>query len=193
VLDSRQMVTPKDGDRNSGYEAYFWNNVPATCFEVDRDTLWFGTADGRICFFKDEVLGSECYSDDGQPIHAVWKTPVEDEGRIDRFKTLQRKGCLVTLRPFAASSCSVYMSVDGGAKKHVQSKTLDITPMFSNVDFERLTFNNNANPQEIYFYTKMKRYKRIQLIFENNVAGEGFGIQKITKLYKLENYSKNRR
>lgn len=193
LFDTRQIVTARTNEKNSRYEAYFWNNVAANCFAVEKDILWFGTKDGFVRRFKIESMGKECYSDDGQAIYAVWKTPVEDEGRIDRFKTLQRKGCLVTLIPFSASSCKVYYSIDGGTKKMVQQKTLDISEMFSNVDFARLTFNTNKNPKEIYFYTRCRRYKRIQFIFENNEINEGFGIQGITKLYKVGNYSKNRR
>ena len=193
LFDTRQIVTAKTNEKNSRYEAYYWNNVPANCFAVEKDVLWFGTKDGAVCRFKTEADGKECYSDDGQAVCAVWKTPVEDEGRIDRFKTLYRKGCLVTLIPFEASSCKVYYSIDGGIKKLVQQKTLDISSMFPKVDFARLTFNTNSNPKEIYFYTRCKRYKRIQFIFENSEVNEGFGIQGITKLYRIENYSKNRR
>lgn len=63
--------------------------------------------------------------------------------------------------------------------------------MFNAVDFSRFTFNTNNSPKELYFYTRKKRYKRIQLVFENNAVNEGFGIQNIVKLYKLNNYSKN--
>lgn len=193
LFDTRRVVNAQNGEKNSRYEAYFWDNVAANCFAVDNNVLWFGTEDGAIRCFKDEKTGKECYSDDGQPIRAVWKTPIEDEGRIDRFKTLQRKGCIVTLIPFKASSCKVHYSVDGGTKRFVQHKTLDISSMFENTDFTRLTFNTNSNPKDIYFYTRCKRYKRIQFIFENSEVNEGFGIQGITKLYRIGNYSKNRR
>lgn len=159
---------------------------------MENNNLWFGTKDGKVRRFKDESIGKTCYSDDGEAIYAVWRTPVEDEGRIDRFKTLQRKGCLVTLKPFVASSCKVYYCVDGGTREFVQKKTVDISQMFVNVDFTRFTFNTDQSPQEMYFYTRKKRYKRIQLVFENNEVNEGFGIQNIIKLYKLNNYSKNR-
>ena len=193
ILDSRQIVAAENGEKNSRYEAYFWNNVPATCLAVDGNKLWFGTVRGEVRRFKEEKIGRECYSDDGQAIYAVWKTPVEDEGRIDRFKTLQRKGCLVTLKPFESSSCKVYCCVDGGKKQFVQQKILDISQMFKKMNFTRLTFNTNQSPQEIYFYTRKRRYKRIQFVFENNDVNEGFGIQNIIKLYKIENYSKNGR
>ncbi|MBQ5326959.1 MAG: hypothetical protein J6K80_07125, partial [Oscillospiraceae bacterium] len=193
LLDTRQLVMADSGEKNSRYEAYFWDNVAANCFAVDNSVLWFGTKDGFVRRFKAETMGKECYSDDGRAIYSVWKTPVEDEGRIDRFKTLQRKGCLVTLKPFEASSCQAYCCIDGGTKQFMQKKTLDISPVFEKVDFTRFTFNTNSNPQEIYFYTRKKRYKRIQFVFENNAVNEGFGIQGITKLYKLGDYSKNRR
>lgn len=193
LLDSRQVVAAKDGEKNSRYEAYFWNNVDANCFAVDGDVLWFGTSDGYVRRFKSEDMGKECYSDDGRAIRAVWKTAIEDEGAVERFKTLMRKGCLVSLKPFEASSCNVYYSVDGGKEEFVRTVMLDITDAFRKVDFSRFSFYTNTNPQELYFLKRQKRYKRIQLIFENNCADEGFGLQEIVKTYKILGYSKNRR
>ena len=193
LLDSRQVVAAKNGEKNSRYEAYFWNNVAANCFAVDGETLWFGTADGRVCFFKSEDMGRQCYSDDGVAIRAVWKTPVEDEGCVERFKTLLRKGCLVSLKPMEASSCEVYCSTDGGRPQLIGSAILDITPLFDRVDFTRFTFYTNNDPRELYFNHRHKRYKRIQLVFENNAADEGFGIMEIVKTYKIIGNSKNRR
>ena len=193
LLDSRQIVAAKSGEKNSRYEAYFWNNVYAKAFAVDGETLWFGTEDGYIRFFKDEDIGKECYSDDGKAIYAVWKTAVDDEGCIERFKTLLRRGCLVSLKPFEASSCKVYYSVDGGKEQLICTLLLDITGAFEKVDFARFSFYTNTNPQELYFNERKKRYKRIQLIFENDQADEGFGIMEIVKTYKIIGHSRNRR
>lgn len=191
LLDSRQVVQAKSGEKNARYEAYFWNNVHANCFAVKADELWFGTKDGHIRKFKNDLSDMECYSDDGEAITAYWQTPIEDDGYIERFKTLLRNGCVVTLTPYEKSGCSVYCSVDGGKKQLLQKKYLDISTAFSEVDFARFTFSVNTNPREIYFYTRKARYKRIQLIFENNGVNEGFGIQKITKTYKINIFSKN--
>lgn len=193
LLDSRQIVPAQNGEKNSRYEAYFWNNVDAKAFAVDGETLWFGTAEGNIRFFKPEDMGKECYSDDGKAIYAVWKTAVDDEGCVERFKTILRRGCLVSLKPFEASSCKVYYSVDGGREELVCTLLLDITGAFEKVDFSRFSFYTNTNPQELYFNERKKRYKRIQLIFENDQPDEGFGIMEIVKTYKVAGYSKNRR
>ena len=191
VLDSRQIVAAKDGEKNSRYECYYWTNVAANCFAVDGDRLWFGTADGKVCFFKDESYNEECYSDDGKAIKAVWQTAVEDEGYVELFKTLKRRGCVVTLKPFKASSCRVYYRVDGNRSIFVKEGTVDISTLFDRINFARLTFDSSDSPREIYFNRRQRRYKRIQLIFENDALNEGFGIYKIVKTYEVKGYSRN--
>lgn len=193
LLDSRQVVAAKNGEKSSRYEAYFWNNVFASCFAAEGDVLWFGTEEGQVRRFRTNEEEDECYSDDGAAIYAVWETPMEDEGYIERFKTLQRKGCLVTLKPYRTSSCNIYYSADGGVRRLIRTGYVDITQAFEKVNFARFAFSTSSAPQEIYFYSRCKRYKRIQLIFENGKVNEGFGIQKIVKTYKINTHSENRR
>jgi len=193
LMDSRQIVSAGDGEKNSHYECYFWDNVAANCFAVDREKLWFGTAEGKVCCFKDESYGMKCYSDDGMAIHALWQTAVEDDGYIERFKTLKRRGCVVVLKPYSISSCSIYLAVDGKHRKLIKEATMDISSFFSEIDFNRFTFDGREGPREIYFNRRQRRYKRLQLVFENDKADEGFGIYKIIKIYSVDNYSKNRR
>ena len=192
VMDSRQIVAAREGEKNSRYECYFWTNVEANSFAVDGEKLWFGTKDGKVCFFKDESYNEECYSDDGKAIYAVWQTAVEDEGYIELFKTLKRKGCVVTLKPFKASSCKIYYRVDGEKEKLIKNGTVDISTLFERVNFARISFNSADSPREIYFNYRQRRYKRIQLIFENNQLNEGFGIYKIVKTYSINSWSKNK-
>lgn len=193
LMDSRQIVSAKEGEKNSRYECYFWNNVEADCFAVDADKLWFGTQNGQVRCFKDELEGKTCYSDDGEAICAVWHTAVEDEGCVEYFKTLRRRGCAVTLKPYSSSSCQIYYSVDGKMKKLIKERAIDIFSFFGEVNFDRFSFDGSEGPREIYFNRRQRRYKRLQLIFENNALNEGFGIYKITKTYSVNNYSKNRR
>lgn len=193
VMDSRQIVEARNGEKNSRYECYFWTNVDAECFAVNDEKLWFGTSDGRLCCFKDETDGKTCYSDDGEAICAVWQTAVEDEGYIEHFKTLRRKGGMVTLKPYSTSSCKIYISVDGKIKRLIKEGTIDIFAFFTEVNFDRFSFDGREGPREIYFNNRHRKYKRLQLIFENDKVNEGFGIYKITKVYSVDGYSKNRR
>ena len=193
VLDGRKK-TNGSNENDFGYECYFWNNVPATCWATDgQGVLYFGTADGRVCCFKTEKDGIARFSDDGQAIHAVWSTPVSDDRAIQYFKTLRRKGCLVVLAPYIRSSCRVYYAVDNKDAKFVTERAVDNSNMFEEIDFRRLSFETGSGPREIYFNHRHRRYKRLQLVFENNMPDEGFGIYKIVKTYEIKNYSRNGR
>ena len=61
---------------------------------------------------------------------------------------------------------------------------------FTDIDFERFTFNTDNSPQEIFLNRKVKNYKRLQIIVRNNEISEGFGIFQITKHYVTGNYAK---
>ncbi|MBR2502783.1 MAG: hypothetical protein IKB62_01520, partial [Oscillospiraceae bacterium] len=193
VLDGRKK-TVGGTENDYRYECYFWDNVPANCIASDFDgELFFGTADGRFCRFKGEDRGMFRFSDDGAPIRAVWSTPFSDDDVIQRFKTLQKKGCLVVMAPYSRSGCKIYYVVDGKREKMAKEDRLDISTIFELVDFTRLGFDSNPNPREIYFNKKQRKYKRLQFVFENNNVNEGFGIFKIVKTYTVDGYSKNRR
>lgn len=193
VLDGRKK-TVGGTENDYRYECYFWDNVPAICMTTDNDgNLWFGTEDGRLCRFKNKEDGMLRFSDDGQAIRAVWSTPVSDDKAIQHFKTLLKKGCLVVLAPYSKSSCRIYYAVDGKNQKLVKEGQMDIASFFEEVDFSRFTFVASSGPREIYFNRKQRKYKRLQLVFENNQVNEGFGIYKIVKTYTVGGYSKNRR
>ena len=62
ILDMRQKSSDYKGNTSYLYESYYWDNIPASCISSDGETLWFGTADGRVCRFKNSGRMSD-YSD----------------------------------------------------------------------------------------------------------------------------------
>ena len=177
------------------YEGFYWENVPALCWYVQRsgtdEELYFGTADGRICKFNTDVENMSRYSDDGAAIAAVWATKYDDDGTPAILKTLLKRGCCVTIKPYARSSAEIYIRADrtAGHEKKIAGKPMDILD-FTDIDFERITFNTDESPQEIFLNHKVKKYKRLQIIVRNNEPNEGFGIFQITKHYVTGNYAK---
>ena len=177
------------------YEGFYWEDVPALCWYVQRsgtdEALYFGTADGRICKLNTDIEDMSRYSDDGAAISAVWATKYDDDGTPAVLKTLLKRGCCVTIKPYARSSAEVYIRADrtGGHEKKVAGKPMDILD-FSDIDFERITFNTDESPQEIFLNRKVKNYKRLQIIVRNREPNEGFGIFQITKHYVTGNYAK---
>ena len=196
VLHGRQTKTFRSAALSDFvYEGFYWENVPALCWYVRRsgadEELYFGTADGKICKFNTDIEDMSRYSDDGAAISAVWATKYDDDGTPAVLKTLLKRGCCVTIKPYARSSAEVYIRADrtGGHEKKVAGKPMDILD-FSDIDFERITFNTDESPQEIFLNRKVKNYKRLQIIVRNQEPNEGFGIFQITKHFVTGNYAK---
>ena len=131
------------------------------------------------------------YSDDGEAIDAVWATRYDDDGTPAVLKTMIQRGCCVTIKPYARSSGTVYFRSDrpGGGERKVAATAMDILD-FTDIDFERFTFNTDDSPQEIFLNRKVKNYKRLQIIVRNAENNEGFGIFQITKHYVIGNFAK---
>lgn len=196
ALDGRQNKTYRSAALGDYvYEGYYFENIPAACWLNRRagaeESLYFGTADGRICKLNTDIEDMSRYSDDGAAISAVWATKYDDDGTPAVLKTLLKRGCCVTIKPYARSSAEVYIRADrtGGHEKKVAGKPMDILD-FSDIDFERITFNTDESPQEIFLNRKVKNYKRLQIIVRNQEPNEGFGIFQITKHYVTGNYAK---
>ena len=196
ILNGRQTKTFRSSALGDFvYEGFYWEDVPALCWYVQRsgtdEALYFGTADGQICKLNTDIEDMSRYSDDGAAISAVWATKYDDDGTPAVLKTLLKRGCCVTIKQYARSSAEVYIRADrtGGHEKKVAGKPMDILD-FSDIDFERITFNTDESPQEIFFNRKVKNYKRLQIIVRNREPNEGFGIFQITKHYVTGNYAK---
>ena len=197
VMDGRQKKTYRSAALGDYvYECYYWENIPAVCWlpikSGDTEMLYFGTEDGRVCKINSDIDSVNRFSDDGEPIAAVWATKYDDDGTPSRLKTIQKRGCCVTIKPYRRSSATVYFRSDktGGAEMKVSSGTMDIFD-WEDIDFERFTFNTDDSPSEVFFNRKLKNYKRLQIIVRNNEKDEGFGVFQITKHFVVGNFAKN--
>lgn len=191
LLDSRHKAAISQVSTQFVYESYYWENVPAVCMLSNGGELFFGTSDGKLCKFNTDIAGELAYNDNGTAIVCQWATPNDNDNATQIFKTMLKKGCLVTLSPYNRSSGKVYFVKDGDPETFVIGQNMDIFD-WETFDFERPTFNSSNNPQEIFFNKKSKKYKRMQIIVRNEALNEPFGIHEIVKTYTYGNYSKAR-
>lgn len=204
VFDSRNKSYRSNQSYTSSdflYDSYLWNNIPAVCFLPMDEELYFGTEDGRICKFNTDKPNMDKYNDngflldpddgsDGDPIVAIWSTKNDDDGASYFYKSMLKKGCSVTIKPFTKSSVEVYVSKDGNDQKFIRDGRLDLLAGFNDIDFENFTFMTNVTPQDIYLKKKVKKYKRLQIIVRNSEKSEGFGVFQITKTFRVGSYAK---
>lgn len=189
VADSKQQSYKSSLADNFMYEWYYWENVPArVLFEYDN-TLYFGTAGGRLCRFNDDIANMLKYSDDGEAIVAEWATKADDDGDFMRYKTMIRRGSGVQCKPYVASSIKVLIRTEKDFGTEVKQQTMSFFD-FNNIDFSAFTFNTLDTPQIVPLNTKVRKYKTMQIIVRNDEANQGFGVFKITKRFRMMNYVK---
>lgn len=192
ILDSKNKAYLKHQSNNTSdyvYECYFWENIPAVVFLEKSGELYFGTTDGKICKFNTDIATLKKYNDDGEAVCCAWSTKNDDDGASYLYKTMQKRGCSVTIKPFTRSSAEIYIAKDGDLEKFIRKSLMDIFT-FEDFSFERLSFNTNDSPQDVYLKKKVKKYKRLQIIIRNTAKDEGFGIFQIAKTYAVGNYAK---
>jgi hypothetical protein len=185
LLDSKQPASKSRNNSSFVYEGYYWENIPATVFLSIAGELYFGTEDGRICRFNTDVDGIYKYNDDGKAIKAIWSTMADDDGHPQRLKTMTKKGCAVTIKPFNRSSAKISIRTEKDpVERLIREDTMDIFH-WEDIDFDRFSFNSNDAPQDIMLKRKEKKYKRLQFHVMNDRVNEGFGVFQITKSYKV--------
>ena len=194
-LDGRQPKSyPARNDTAFLYECFYWEGVPARSvmrmMDGVAESLWFGTADGRICRFNTDIDGMKRYSDDGAAITALWSTKADDDGDPMVLKTMLKKGNAVTIKPYTRSSVKILFRTDRDAVAWQAAEgTMDIFD-WEDIDFARFTFNANDGPAEVPFNRKVKNYKRLQIIVKNDAVNEGFGVFSIVKHFVTGNFAK---
>ena len=206
ILDGRNKSQDRYNNTDYLYESYYWENVPAAVFYVYQNELWFGDRDGHLCRFNTDIKNRTAYCDNGTvtentlgekimnggvAITCEWSTPLDDDEKPQYFKTLNKKGTLLTMLPYERSSAEVTLIKDGGQPIYLGVFYADIHT-WELIDFTRFTFNSDDTAQDAFFRRKVKKYKRLRIIIRNTQIYEPFGILGITKTYSVGNFSKNR-
>ncbi len=187
VADAAQKTYSGNRTGTFEYEWYYWTNIPAVCFGIVGGELFFGTEDGRLCRFNNDMvssrgeISSRAYSDNGEAICARWATPLSDDGDFMRFKTMVKSGSGVFLKSYNRSGVSVCIRTDSGAEQEIKERSAGIFN-FEDIDFSDFTFN--TSPYTVVpFNKRIKKYKAIQVICRNDKVNQAFGIGGIVRKF----------
>lgn len=192
ILDGKQRA--KDNDTGTyWYESYYWENVPATCvLSYDEEIYFSGVvgATNSICKFFTTSSGTSYY-DNNVAITARWSTPYDEDNGSQFYKTMQKKGSKCTIKPYGRSSVSIYIAADGGTREFVKTEIANSFSFNSPLSLDTgFSLETSLYPRDIFFAKKEKKYKRLQIILENAVAGEGLGVIEIIKTWYATRYAK---
>ena len=190
LLDSRQKSYTRENPNGFIYECFYWENVNAQCWMVYNGELYFGDASGNLCKFNHDIEGVAKYNDNGEPIEAIWTTKLDNDDMPEMLKTMQKKGCVITTKPFASSSIDIGIKTsDVVAAKRIKKEYLGFLD-WSRIDFNNFPFSTNDNARSVVLRTKVKKYKALQFVLKNAELNQGFGVFDITKNYTVVNYIK---
>lgn len=189
VANTEQTCSTPSG---TGYEWYYWTDIPARVLRQHQGKLYFGTDDGKVMRFKDpEVEGRFAYSDDGAPIHSVWTTALLDGGNFMREKNISKKGTGVLVKPYTRSSGEIYFTTDKTLREVTRSFTMDIFD-FEDVDFNRFTFDIMDGPRVQVSPRKFRKVLQFQMGVRNNEADQGFGILAMMISFTMGNLTRRK-
>lgn len=166
---------------------YYWDNIPATCATVWNDTVFFGTADGRICRFNTDLVTDDgnllmlAYNDDGEPITARWTTKINGDGDIFQPKQLERTGAGVYLKTYPRTSVRVVMRLLNAYGRVVSNASVSRFD-FDDIDFNAVNFTTNPT-YDCRIRTRIRSYKAMQVVLENDKLNEGFGVSLVQYAY----------
>lgn len=199
ALDGRQQTADPDGGSTYFYEAYYWTNVPAVRMQAHHGDLWFLSSDNQICRFNTDIDNNTKYSDDGtlvngkiengKAIKCRWASCLDDCYRPQYLKTMTKRGALITIAPHERTSVTITVVKDGVDRHTLEPFMFDISD-WNSINFDTFVISTSNIAEDAFLKKKTKKFKRIQLIVENNETNEPFGLLNIVYTYNLGNLAK---
>ena len=187
VADSRQKNYPRNTSNAYEYEWYFWDSIPARVVLAFNDTVYFGTEDGRLCRFNNDIIDErggyamQAYNDDGAPIVALWATKFDDLGDFGVLKQLKRRGSGIYIKTFGATNIKVIIRTDKDFGKQINYAKRGLFNFLS-LDFANLNFNTQPF-SFVPFGQKVKDWRMAQVICKNDELNQALGVYAIELRY----------
>jgi hypothetical protein len=176
ILDGLQPVqTDKSMPYSTRqYVGFYRTNIPANIMWEINGNLYFGTSDGRICQFYNEVENPLSYSDDGEPIEAVWETPDLDGKLFYKNKTFRYMA--VRLQSAVATSLKVWAMKRGiwSLIKEDDQKARYFS--YSKIIYSKFTYSTDQTQKIISTKLRLKKVDKARFRLLNDALNEPFSL-----------------
>ena len=176
VLDGLQpLMTDKSMPyATRQYAGFYQTNIPANCMWEMDNALFFGTEDGRICKFHSDTSALISYSDDDQPIVAIWETPDLDGKLFYKNKTFRYMA--VRLSTAIATSIKIHVQKRGLWTFVKSDDAVARVLSFSNIVFSKFTFSSDNTQKLATSKLRVKKVDKARFRLTNDAVYEPFGI-----------------
>ena len=176
ILDGLQPVRT---DRSAPYStrqyaAFLCTDVPALCLWTDEQALWFGTNDGRVCRFANDIEDLESYNDDGKAIYSCWDTPDLDGKLFYKNKTFRYFA--IRLMKALRTSARLYSNKLGTWTFIKEDASSGILFDFENINFELFSFSTDSSEKVSHAKLRVKKVDKARFRVENGKLNEPFGL-----------------
>lgn len=168
------------------YAGFLLTDIPARVLWVDGGALWFGDTAGKVYAFHTDTHALLSYNDDGRPIYACWRTMDVAGKNVYRAKNFSR--LYVELAAAAATGLKAFARVSGIWEELWADTTSARYFDFANVDFGKITFSGDTNPQTIGEKISIKKVDKAGFRIENGELNEPFGLNNISIEYVETGY-----
>ena len=152
--------------------------------------LWYrviyGDGSTNVTLTNTEEIGDDHWT--GTAVKAKWCSVFDDDGIPQKLKTFMKKGSMVTVVPYYHSGGEVTILKDGSGIQYLGIFDANMQT-FDSIDFGNFSFNGTDVAIDGFTKKKIKKYKRLQIMVENNQP-EPFGLTKIVKSFTVGNYAK---
>lgn len=177
ILDTQGKQIENSIRSDYQYDAYLWDNIPASVIVSIGDKLFFGSDEGNLyCFHTDPEM-MQSFSDNGSPIAARWEFDFSGEN-FNLKKALQYFS--IQVAPASQANCEVWVRKDNTWKKYITSRDNKATYLdFDNIDFDNFTFNTDKFPITIGKKVKVKKFDTITISIRNEDINQSFGFYEI--------------
>ena len=199
LADSRQRTYARNTTNTFEYEWFYWSDIPLTCITPHDDTLYFGTADGKLCRLNTDMtdesgITPEAYADypngidgEAQAIVAEWSTKFDDDGDFMLKKTMVRRGNGVFLKACRRGNVKIAVRTDNELEHVIAYRKRGVFEF--NTDFDNFTFDKLPKLTAA-INKKVKKYTAIQVICRSDEAKNDFGILGIERRFTTGYFNK---